>query len=360
MLVWLAGELFVQAQDRRPFSQRPPLPAERAPMFVLFGFDDNAYPDAVAWFADLTRNLKNPAGAGNPKTFDGAPVRATFFLCAGFGAEMAPTNHGPTADAILASWKGLADDGHEIANHTYRHPHGADFTTEEWVREIRRADQFLTEKLALPRGAIQGFRASYLEFGRGLFPALQELGYRYDSSIEAGYGTAWPGDGAHGVWWWSMGDPKTRAHLFWPHTLRRGVSPATAETTKNRLAGPLPEGIWEMTVYSYLRPEGGELTGFDYNLWQLLTKDEFRDLLIYNFELQRAGNRCPFAVNAHTDYYSEHNATANELFVKSTWQERRAALEEFLRHVLQFPDVRVVTFRDALAWTRTPTPMPRP
>lgn len=338
------------------FTQEPPggLKPEQCPMFVCFGFDDNGFADGVKWFTDLAKNIKNPAGSGNQKTFDNQPVHATFFITAGYGGDLLIKAGGQTVDDVLNSWKGAVSGGHEIANHTYSHPHGASMSVDEWKKEMTQSTAFLKEKLGLAEGAIKGFRTPFLEIGTNTYQALKELNFLYDCSIEAGYGSGWNGDGTDGMWWWGMGDAKTRKKLFWPYQLDNGPAPGVAEVVKPKISGLKLNGLWEMTVYTYLKPGGGEITGFDYNMWIQSSADEFYAILKHNFDLQHEGNRCPITINTHTDYYSLYNDVE---FGKSTAAQRRTAIEKFLQYVLTFKDVRVVSFAEALAWTKEPTPL---
>src|SRR3954468_13097572 len=74
--------------DHRAWSQSPPggLTPSQVPMFVQIGFDDNQRsglnstpPSGMTWATTFFRGLHNPAGSGNAATFDGAPVRVSFY-----------------------------------------------------------------------------------------------------------------------------------------------------------------------------------------------------------------------------------------------------------------------------------------
>lgn len=357
--LWLAAAVHAEnTTGAVPYSQNPPggLKPEQCPMFVSFGFDDNGFIDGINWFADMVRNKKNPAGSNNPKTFDNKPVRATFFITAGYGAENVVNVNGQTAEKVIACWKGVAADGHEIANHTYKHPHGASFNMQNWKDEMANANKFFNEKLGLPQNSIKGFRTPFLEISTGTYEALKDLNFYYDCSVEAGYGSGWTGDGTDGMYWWGMGDPKTRKKLFWPYTLDNGPAPGVADVVKPKISSLKLNGLWELTVYTFLRSSGsGEITGFDFNLWKSVSSsEEFYNTLKYNFDLQHGGNRCPFTVNAHTDYYSQYNADADSEF-KASYTDRRAAIEKFLNYVMTFSDVRVVSYLDVISWMKQPT-----
>lgn len=335
-----------------PYSQKPPggLGSAQVPMFVVFGFDDNARVEGVQWFANLVRGRKNPAGSGNPATYDGTPVRATWFLTGNYiHQEGIVEAGGQTVADVINAWKGLYNDGHEIANHTWSHPHGSGLDLAGWKDQIQKTTEHLSASLGVPAGKIKGFRTPYLEYTPTTLQALKDLGFTYDCSIEFGF-NGWqpqPGDSGN---WNSMTNPDTHKKLWWPYTLDAGSPPGNASK-----GNPTQAGLWEVPVYTYLKADGsGEVTGFDFNLWKVSTKDQFVATLKRNFDLRRAGNRNPLTVNTHSDYYTQYNADANREFTLADWQQRQKGLEEFLDYVLQFPETRVVTYVDMLAWMRNP------
>jgi len=77
------------------------------------------------------------------------------------------------------------DNGHDIASHTVRHLHGHNWTEEQGHKELEEFDSHLAKlfyKDSKPYKAV-GFRAPYLEWNSGLYPALKKLNYLYDVSI---------------------------------------------------------------------------------------------------------------------------------------------------------------------------------
>src|SRR2546423_1321760 len=74
-----------------PWSQQPPggLPPSRVPQFVAVTFDDgygleDGGTGGVNYIIDFMNTKKNP-GSGNAGTFDGTPVRTTFYLSSSNG-----------------------------------------------------------------------------------------------------------------------------------------------------------------------------------------------------------------------------------------------------------------------------------
>jgi len=338
--------------DNHPYSQLPPgnLKYAECPLFVCFGFDDNGYVDGIQWFADLVRTSKNPAGTNNSATFDGSPVRATFFITAGYGHDDYFIDAGgQTKEQVIAAWKGLYTDGHEIADHSWNHPHGASLSLDAWKKQMADASSFLVTNTGVPSANIKGFRTPYLEYSVSTMDAVKAQGLLFDCSIEFGY-NGWVPVAPDSGYWNSMTDPKTHMKLFWPYTLDNGSPPG-----HSALGNPKIAGLWEVPVYTYLKHDNsGVVTGFDFNLWKVMDKTAFVSTLKHNFDLRRQGNRNPLTINAHTDYYTQYNASANTEFTKATWTQRREAVKEFIDYALQFPETRIVSYSDMLKWMKNP------
>ena len=99
--------------------------------------------------------------------------KATFFML-GSVAE---------SDSTLAS--SICSAGHEIASHGYSHRLASDLTPQQFCEELQ-----LTERILLEQTGQRpiGYRApqwSLTEQAGWAFAALQEQGYRYDSSLNA-------------------------------------------------------------------------------------------------------------------------------------------------------------------------------
>jgi hypothetical protein len=62
-------------------------------------------------------------------------------------------------------------------------------------------------------------------------------------------------------------------------------------------------------------------------------------------------------VGAHTDIYSQFDASANTTWTNFNYQARRKALLDFIDYALTKPEVRLVTYRQLIAWLRKPTPL---
>jgi hypothetical protein len=333
------------------FMQKPPggLEASKVPMFVCFGFDDNGRIQGAEWFANLGRTHKNPAGGGNPATYDGTNVKATWFLTASYATDTGFVQQGSgTLADLINAWKALAKDGHEIGNHTWTHPHGTGLDLAGWKDEIQKTNDFIVSTLGVERSRIKGFRTPFLEYTPTTLEALKDLGFAYDCSIEFGFNGWQPLAGDSG-YWNSMTDPNTHKKLFWPWALDEGSPPGNASK-----GNPKIPGMQEVPVYTYMKEAGGEVTGIDFNLWMVMDRATFVKTLKKEFDLRRAGNRNPLVINLHSDYYAQYNDDANQAFTLASWQDRQKAIEEFLDYVLSFPETRVVPFGQMLDWMAKP------
>ncbi len=103
------------------------------------------------------------------------PFKASF-ACIGQWIERAPDVH-----------RRIVDEGHEVLNHTYSHPHSevfnprrlVDMAYDEQREEIERGHDACVRLLHYEP---VGFRLPHLEFTPNVYPILRDLGYRYSSS----------------------------------------------------------------------------------------------------------------------------------------------------------------------------------
>lgn len=356
-------------------SQSPPggRSPNEVPMFVSIGWDDNGYSglDGSAGTGAMDWAVKMLAAR---KHMDGSPVYNTFYLTSVYGNTW--MSESPTF--VKRAWHAAYEGGHEIGLHTDKHDHGSTFDATRWNTEMQKPIDLLTASfdpsednfspdvskgVGVPRGDIVGFRTPFLEYDDALFDVLKQHKMFYDTSIEEGWQPEQDG-----------------TNYNWPFTLDNGAPAHDLLVEWGTKTEPLKghPGLWEMPVYPLVVPpdsvasqygiqpglraklhalqswfdeDSGKITGFDYNLWVSfkLTKAEFVATLKYSLDLRLQGNRAPFMLGAHTDYYSS-KYTAPE---NATTQERQEAIEEFLDYALSKPEVRVVAVKDILTWVRS-------
>ncbi len=338
---------------------------EKVPMFISLGFDDNGIADkknggGVTWIRNYLKERKNPAGTGQKRTYDGVPMRASFYVTESYAREWSYENYPDVREA----WHNLYEDGHEIGNHSTHHImkwddvkqvainyNGRKYTKEQWLtKELAPCQKRLTDKydkeskeggIGIPATSIWGWRTPRLEWNDALLELLREQGYVYDCSIVGDF----ENDGTS---------------FYWPYTLDKG-SPHSKEVSDHK-------GLWEMPVYpcvipKYLQGKMGmkSITGFDYNVWikkewggTELTAPEYTDILKYTLDQRMKGNRAPLLIGLHSDAYgaqndSEYSGTKNA-------RARQLAIENFIEYAItQYPnEVRIVRAKDIIEWMRDP------
>jgi len=385
------------------WSQLPPgnTPAE-VPQFVAITFDDNfglALPGSVGGVRAIVKyyaGKHNPAGEGNARNFDGAPIRASFFDTSVYMVD--------SSERVLkgkkgedqkgrnrAAWKSALAAGHEIADHTVNHLNGGaaviskqdccrrrDWSVAQWSAEIASCRTTLADpRFGLAAEDVIGFRAPYLSYNDNLFTALQNLRFAYDSSLPN-----------------CFGDKENGTNCSWPYALSEGSPDADsfARKLKRSIPESLPSiqkhlGLWELPITTLIVPpdsdaakyhfrtglreriaaraplpypsvydtRAGKITGLDYTLLidAGVTGEEMRAILEYNLDLHLAGNHSPLIFVAHAHLYAFSTPTDNpDTPTNADRQTRWKGLTDFIAYALTKPDVRIVATEDVLAWMR--------
>ncbi|HNT32726.1 MAG TPA: polysaccharide deacetylase family protein, partial [Candidatus Aminicenantes bacterium] len=181
------------------------LAVSEIPQFVCVSTDDNGFSGlpgsgsdgGLHYLTSLFAARRNPAGTGNPGSFDGVSPHYTFFVVSGYlapEADTPPDTFYSGADLpvfVKQAWREAVDQGHEIGIHTHSHPHGRALTAAEWEEEMRRAIDLLTRPwdpeespgylrpgsgLGLSPSALAGFRSPYLEWSENGLAAAHKAG----------------------------------------------------------------------------------------------------------------------------------------------------------------------------------------
>lgn len=383
-----AGVRQPQPETRLRPSAQPPagLAPHEVPLFVCFGSDDNGYSGlegsgaagGLHFLTQLFAGRLNPAGTGNPGTFDGAPAHYSFYVNTKYitpNAGASAYGDGAPEEAVWVrrAWREAVEAGHEIGVHTHSHPHGRGFTVDQWEDEIRLCTEVLERPytaeevagspsgLGVVRGDLPGFRTPFLEYADATLTAVQNQGFLYDCSLEEG--TQEDQDGRN---------------FAWPYQLDHG-SPG------NPSIGPHP-GLWEIPVYVFIVPPdeacerlgvppglraalkarqdyfdtaAGKISGMDWNLWCefRMTPAEFLATIRYTAELRLSGNRAPFTIGLHSELYSDRQTSGE---CAATPAERRATLERLVTSLHEQDAVRIVSARELLGWLQHPVPLGGP
>jgi len=352
------------------------LTPDLAPQFVVIGNDDVGYSGLEAsggdggihFLTELFGSHKNPSGNGNKLTFDGEPLHYSFYV-----NTIYITPQGQEDPALVkAAWREAVNAGNEIGVHTHSHPHGRNFSVDQWRKEMDLCIRHLTDPkgLGVPRKDLIGFRTPFIEYHDRTLTAVERTGFTYDCSVEEGFR-----------------EDEDGRNFVWPYLLDHG-SPGNSATFKRQDLPLVREhpGLWEIPPYAFIVPpdelcekygvapglrsrlkkrndyfelDQGKITGFDWNLWfeYGMDKPEFVATLKYTLDQRLAGNRCPFTVGTHSDIYADRNP---EKPPQTTPEERRAALREFIEYALTKPEVRFVSARELLGWIRSPAAITPP
>lgn len=127
-----------------------------------------AYRNARGSLADTDSDVGLSAVETLLDLYDIHDIRSTFFVVSDI-AERHPT--------LIAR---IADTGHEIGSHTYRHVHLSEISPAERREELTTSRETLER---VTNTSITGFRAPSFDTPSEHFTALDAAGYEYDSSI---------------------------------------------------------------------------------------------------------------------------------------------------------------------------------
>ncbi len=338
----------IYAADNVSPTVNPPggLAPAQCPQFISFGFDDNGYPDGINWAADFLKSKKNPAGNGNPATYDNTTLHASFFITTGFCTDSLMAGDGTEfrETDVIAAWKRLYTDGNDVGDHTHTHADELELNHSQavWDWENNTCIDILVNKIGIPRANIVGFRTPFLMFTKESMQSEVDHGFLYDCSIEHFKD--------------QVTDPYNPRYV-WPYTLDKGQAPSSYVRDPSFKAAP---GLWEMPVYEIMTDTTwNAVTGLDWNMWVSKhdNKAEFERCLKLTLDNRLAHNRAPFLIGMHSDYYSQYNTVANDPSqgATETWQNRRAAVEDFINYALSLnKDIRIVSYKDVLDWIRHP------
>jgi hypothetical protein len=360
------------------WSQQPPggLTPAQVPQFVAVTFDDgygleDGGQGGINTIVDFMATKTNPAGS-NAGTFDGTPVRTTFYLSSTNGTG-----------ANLTAWTKAYKAGHEAADHTINHPNGGTlnaggtapgkFAVAKWVLEIKGCKDALTRPGGVGAAAadVVGFRTPFLGYNDATFSALEQLGFAYDSTFPNCFGAAedggscsWPhtldGDSKDAaVLATKLGAETIKAH---PSIMEVPVSTlivppdseAAAYGFKAGLRGRVPA---KMPYPSLWEPATGKLGGLDWTVLAdaKLAPDEMTAILKYTLDQHLEGNRAPFVFCAHTFMYSYSNPSSNPDTPSAAVRDARwKALSAFISYAISKPEVRMRPVKDIVAWMRNP------
>jgi peptidoglycan/xylan/chitin deacetylase (PgdA/CDA1 family) len=291
---------------------------ERPPQFVVMAFDNCTELERWKELSEFAADMNS----------SGEPLHFTFFVSGiNFLADdkadvyqppdrrrgVSQIGFGGTADEVaqrVAYINDLYRNGHEIASHAVGHFDGSRWSAEEWTQELASFRALLTNvaanngfdstvKFAFSPSEVVGFRAPYLSTSAGLYTALKDDGFRYDTS----------GDSEPEDWPDKIGD------------------------------------LWRFNLVELkLADSGGRALSMDYNFFAAQSRavvdparhDAFREEMLQTyldyFRSNYAGNRAPLNIGHHFFDYQDG--------------AYREALKTFARMVCGLPEVRCTTYAE--------------
>jgi peptidoglycan/xylan/chitin deacetylase (PgdA/CDA1 family) len=319
------------------------------PQFVTIGFDDNDKSgfmpekgsEGMKWAVDTFVNRKNP---------DGTKCTCAFYLTSAYitdGEAEEPTHF------VKKSWKYALDNGCDIGCHTHSHPHGENFSVDEWLAEMNKCVDILSRPyvegsdgndtgIGIAKSEIKSFRTPYLESNDNTLIAVKKMGFVYDCSLEEG-----------------LQDDQDGTNFCFPYKLESGVWEIPAHVVivppdnlceKYGIKKGLRKKCSELQ--SDFNEKDGKITGLDYNCFveYQMTADEFSATLKHTLDLRLKGNRAPFTFGGHTGVYAvEYDC---EPQIKISEQERRRSIEDFLDYAQSKKDVFIVSPIKILEWIK--------
>ena len=342
------------------------LPLKNTPQFIFIGSDDQNNLAGLENILNLVKDYRNPQGREQKETYDGKPVRFSFFSLTS-----------RKNSAWMELHQRAFNEGHELGLHTHSHPYIS--SRQEAIDQYSRNLNELTEVMindsgdtvsAFNASIIAGVRSPYLYVSDWVFDAIDALNLRYECSLEEGMDTTiispngfvWPytaDDGASPGWIYLSDVMKSVPNrlssrpgkweipayplFFIPDSLKEKYGITRPQYDENRFNNALfvkHDGRGELGV----SPDGKKLSGLDSDTWgvQNWTGDELAMTLLYNLELRLAGNRVPLTFCIHSNSYTDD------------YPERLDGLKKFIEIALTFPEVRFVTGSQLIDWMENP------
>jgi len=290
--------------------------ADRPPQFIAVAFDNCTELSRWQELSDFAKEMNQ----------GGDKIHFTFFV-SGInyiandkrGIYQAPhqnrgysmINFGGTAEEIerrVAFMNAMHAAGHEIGSHAVGHFDGRYWSAADWLQEFKiyagLVDEVAnnnglpeTAKLDFPASSIVGFRAPYLSTSPGLYFALKNAGFRYDTSGTS-ESNVWP-EKKDGIWRFNLAG--LRLHRSKKSTLSMD--------------------------YNFFVTQS---FGLDNSSTRTAHRDEMLETYVDYFKANYSGNRAPIHIGHH--FFGYHGGVYND------------ALKAFVRKVCGLAEVRCVTY----------------
>lgn len=271
------------------------------PQLVLITLDDSVDETAAAVRAVLGARA-NPNGCRLP---------ATWFVL----------QDGTDPDLVSQ----LYQDGHEIATHTWSHIElRPGIPAKQLTSELLDVRSWLSAEAGIPESSLVGFRAPYLIHHPAQRQILYHAGFLYDSSL---------------IEYFPSSLSPSIGQRVWPYTMDFGIPQDCGYTPDGEcLQSERYPGFWEVPVWQLQDASGRKVYAMDPTA---RTADQLAATLVSSFEAAYQGNRAPFLIAVHPQWFTEKHS---------------AALEQFIDYSLAKGDVHYVTMQQVIQWMRSPVP----
>ncbi|MEY9844400.1 hypothetical protein [Streptacidiphilus sp. MAP5-3] len=333
--VTLIGDGSMADTGPQPFQPVPEKlqPGQRPPQFVVFSWD-GAGEDSKKLFSHF-RGVAQEVKATMSFFLSGIYVlpegKKDLYLPPGHrpGASdigyLADDHVKMTLDQVRGAWL----EGHEIGTHFNGHfcspaTGVGTWTPAQWRSELEQAIGFVetwktntgrAELEPLPfdyRKELIGGRTPCLLGQKHLLPTVAAMGWKYDASSPGGL-QMWPGKTAHGLWNFPLQSIPFPGHSF--QVLSMDYNMLANQTGGTPNGNPAKRPYWQQQSYlSYMA----------------------------GFNRAYTTNRAPFFIGNHFESWN------GGIYMKS--------VEQALRDIAGKPDVRLVSFRQLVAWLEAQDP----
>ena len=333
-------------------------PVKNPPLFIVVGSDDNTNPAAIDWIRSVIENGRN---------FDGSRRYMSFYVNTGQACALWSRNT-TLVNAAYNAYKA----GHEVTNHTDNHlfciaPNGKweDVATIE--NAIRNTQEALIAA-GIPKEHHFGFRTPYLTYSDHTFVAMQNVmqysreQLLYDCSISAmddkggnnfpytldgpedENGNVAPDNNAK-VNEWGENNPVRKHERVWElPAMKIAIDPQDCGFVEEIMKSKYGKNFkWDKHI-----------TGLDYNLWNEaeLNAEQTTRAYIYTVKKCLAGNRAPFTMGVHSQFYFESKQNTYPNIANPA--EKRRSFAEFVEQASKIPEVFFVSADMVIRWMLNP------
>lgn len=360
-----ASYLFAVGGDYDYSSRQAPsqtAPVSNPPQLIILGSDDNTSEEGLDWLVEYLKSKKHS---------DGTALHMSFYSNTQYWSYSEEGTIKVREDLIGAHKRAYAEN-HEITNHTKDHiycvegkagPDQKRLGIDKIQTQMQDVIEIMEANGISPK-TMKGFRTPYLAYSDSTFSAAVNEGFTYDCSVNEG-----------GEWGQYAGN------YYWPYTLDQMVDGDGNYAPGNNKQyswwsktydTPIRkhDGYWELPCYLWVADpqdtaymsqvfpyeHGGKITGLDWNLWAeaKFNKDQSLRCLKYTLDKMYDGNRTPFTVGMHSQYYIDYKGQSSFTNI-TNHLDRRWVIEKFIDYALsKGDDIYFVSGSQAIAYCMNP------